>query len=76
MNIFEAWACKITKTLFQIHKHNYEPSFTFCCQVEQESIDIDPSFKTRRSDMDLWTYVNLAMITVDVGFPHIKDLCR
>ena len=69
-------ACKITKTLFQIYKHNYERSFAFCCQAGQESIDIDPSLKTRRSGMDLSSYVNLALITIDIGLPHIRDLCR
>ena len=76
MNIFEVRACKITKTLFQIYKHNYERSFTFCCQPGQESIDIDSSLKTRRSGMDLSSYVNLAQITVDIDLPHIRDMCR
>jgi len=76
MNIFEVMTCKITKTLFQICTHNYERSFAFCCQARQESIDIDPSLKTRRSDMDLSNYVNLAVIAIDICLPRIRDLCR
>jgi hypothetical protein len=68
-------ACKITNTLFQIHKHNYERSYTFCCQAGQESIDIDPSLRTRRSDMDLSSYVHLALITIDFGLAHIRGTC-
>jgi hypothetical protein len=26
--------------------------------------------------MDLSSYVNLALITIDIGLPHIRDVCR
>jgi len=69
-------ACNITKKLFQIYTHNCENNFAFCCQASQESIDIDPGLKTRRSDIDLSSYVNVAVIAIDTCLPRIRDLCR